>query len=229
MFYTLGKHVEEKKICYFAGKFVDEALRILRLIQNEQPLGQSRLGLITEFTDLRVMAMDYFEKVLKPALLKTAPKWTPSPLTLGALASGTSVPRKPLALESLESGTSPQSRILALEKEVKSLQGKNRRLQDRVRTLEKKFTEWNEPKQLVVAAKQKRAAGKPAQAGKAPKPTPDAAPARPQSTASPRRHQNAAGLNTLPLTRTRRIDYTPYPTDGGADDAEPLPKKPRKL
>ena len=158
MFYTLGKHVEEKKICYFAGKFVDEALRILRLIQNEQPLGQSRLGLITEFTDLRVMAMDYFEKVLKPALLKTAPKWTPSPLTLGALASGTSVPRKPLAVESLESGTSPQSRILALEKEVKSLQGKNRRLQDRVRTLEKKFTEWNEPKQLVVAAKQKRAA-----------------------------------------------------------------------
>ena len=65
--FSLEYYVEKRMICYFPGKFIDEAFRLLQLLQPQQPLGQATWDLTSELEDLKVMAEEHFEKVLNCA------------------------------------------------------------------------------------------------------------------------------------------------------------------
>jgi len=70
---TLGKHIERKHVCFFAGEILDEVLRIIRYIQ-KAPTGQPRnpknpyIYMEDELFDLSTMAMEYFKEHIEPTL-----------------------------------------------------------------------------------------------------------------------------------------------------------------
>ena len=163
---ALEDFVEKGKICYFAGKLTDEAVRILRLIKLEQPLADHPFEITMELTDLRVMAQEYFERELEPRLQRKAlrpPSSSSSTNSLELDSSENSVTRS-----SRTSSASLQNRIDVLEDKVQSLENENKKLKDqmedvdkkwrsRLEDLEKKFCEWTDQMKAVKAGEQTKA------------------------------------------------------------------------
>lgn len=73
---TLGKHIERKHICFFAGEILDEVQRIMRYIRQAPgrtykaaDYGMSTMAIVTdELFDLSTMAMEYFKEHIEPTL-----------------------------------------------------------------------------------------------------------------------------------------------------------------
>ena len=104
---TLRDYVENWNGCFFAGKFVDEGFRLLKIIKLEQPLVPPGFELVKELDDLGTMARDHFERAIKPTLRKSSWRENLDPVTPIA-----PVPLTPLAM------TSDQKRIADLEEKV---------------------------------------------------------------------------------------------------------------
>lgn len=52
------------------GKYLDEAYRLIRIVVKEQPFAEKYYDLTRELRDLEMMASEYFEEELEPALKK---------------------------------------------------------------------------------------------------------------------------------------------------------------
>lgn len=221
MFYGFRNHIEGREICFFPGKFIDEAFRLLRLVQREKPLGQKFYDLVTELRDLETMAKNHHDKVLKPRLPRPE---APLPSRIEKIDQSFVMEFNKAITKTIDEAVTealakPQDRIHALEKEVRSLKGKNTRLQNRLRNLEKRFNELRGPDKIAADPKP----GKIRKASKRqPQSAPDTAPTRSNPTAST---SSRPGIvpGTLKLTRSSDL-LEPVDVKG---DTEPAAKKPR--
>lgn len=171
-------------ICYFPGKFIDEAFRLFRLIRLKKPLDEPDYQLVTELHDLKWMAVEHFHKELEPSLMKKKES-TKRRLLNETYDANSSLGSSAKLGPSRESGSLPRDRVTALEEEVTSLKEENRKLKERLETLEEKVNDLLDHEQPAVAAKkEKKVTEKPVPAKAAkkrpePEPSADEAPLPP--------------------------------------------------
>jgi len=68
--YNFDTYVRSNHVCFYMGKYLDEAYRLIRIVVSEQPMAESAHEVGRELRDLESMGREFFEDELEPALKK---------------------------------------------------------------------------------------------------------------------------------------------------------------
>ena len=202
--YVNEHYLERGMICYFAGKLLDEMLRLLRLLRLQQPLPRRWYELTTELSDLSGMATNHYRKVLGPILRKE-----------------------------LERSQSPKvslkEEVQGLKDEMTSLRNENKELKERLKALEEKLIGLLGPEKKSPALAEK--AFKKQKAKIKPEPT-EALPKSSAATSTTTARSRTAAPSKPRNSETSRAGRRNRDEDGhparGQDDPKPLAKRPRR-